>query len=126
MGRNINLGTSAEDGFKSEIFQSHKLNVYNHILHNNRGIPVIFLFPLLTQTNRFSRSRGGNANLVNWLERMLFGLAIAKNPSCENKQGTKFIRSVSINGVLGPQEAGRPTSHAAEAKKLFRARVSAA
>src|SRR5215204_5239608 len=38
--------TLAEDGFKSEIFQPHKINVYNRILHSKRGIPVIFLFPL--------------------------------------------------------------------------------
>ena len=50
---------------------------------------------------------------------MLFGLAIAKNSKCQNKRGTKFIRKVSINGILGPQYPGRPTTYAAEAKKLL-------
>ena len=56
--------TMAESSFKSEIFQPHKLNLYNAALHRARGTPVVFFFPLLTEGGSFSKSRNANNGLA--------------------------------------------------------------
>jgi len=112
--------TIAKTGFRGEIFQFHKLKIYNRVMRKNNGTPVIFLFPLLTPEDRFSQSRTElNKRLVDWVEKMLLGLAFAKNENCRNKRGMKFLRECTVNGVMGPRYRGRPERQAAKAKSLL-------
>jgi hypothetical protein len=115
--------TVAETGFKGEIFQRHKLDIYNDVAEKRNGNPIVFLFPLLTPEGYLSKSRSAfNKSLVTWTERILFGFAITKNQDCKNKHSTMFLRKRTINGVMGPPVPGRPERMASQAKRLlFRA-----
>jgi hypothetical protein len=89
-------------------------------MNRNNGTPAVFLFPLLTPEERFSRSRTElNKRLVDWVEKMLLGLAFAKNDECRNKRGMKFLRECTVNGVMGPRYPGRPERQAAQARRLL-------
>ena len=93
--------TIAAKGFRGEIFQYHKRMVYNDVIEDNNGDRLIFLFPLLTPKRKFSRSRSAfNERLVDWVEKMLFGLTFSKNPDCSNKHSMKFLRECTVNGVM--------------------------
>jgi hypothetical protein len=95
--------TLAANGFRGEIFQYHKLKTYNRVIRDNSGKPIIFLFPLLTPKQWFSESRSDfNRRLVDWVEKMLFGLTFSKNSECSNEHGMKFLRECVVNGVMGP------------------------
>lgn len=49
--------TVAKAGFRGEIFQQHKLEIYNECLDGRRGTPVMFLFSLMTsEGNAFSKA----------------------------------------------------------------------
>jgi hypothetical protein len=112
--------TVAKTGFRGEIFQFHKQKICNRVMRKNNGTPVMFLFPLLTPEDRFSHSRTEpNKLLVDWVEKMLLGLALAKNEYCRNKRSTKFLRECTVNGVMGPHYAGRPEKQAAQARALL-------
>ncbi len=48
--------TVAKAGFKGEVFQKHKLGIYNEVLEQRKGIPTLVLFPLWTPALRFSKA----------------------------------------------------------------------
>jgi hypothetical protein len=111
--------TNALTGFYGEIFQKHKLTKYNQIADERNGTPMMFLFPLLTPSGFFSKDRSNfNKKLVDWVEKMLFGLAFKRNPKCANKHSTKFILQCVVSGVYGPT-LGRPAHMASQARGMF-------
>ena len=111
--------TLAQAGFRGGVFQPHKLGIYNEYTTARRGTPYMFLFPLLTETGRFSNARTSSAEVVDWLKRSLIGMAFAKNPLLRNVTNTKHLRTISVAGIIGPRPPGRPNSNAVEARKAF-------
>ncbi len=111
--------TIAQRGFRGEILQPHKLDHYNSVLEQRRGVPILFLMPLLTPEWRFSRDRSANKVLIRWVEKMLFGVALKRNPNCRNQRDTKFLREVKIRGVFNHDEAGRPNRSLLAARRMF-------
>ncbi|MDB5363726.1 MAG: hypothetical protein JWO51_5023 [Rhodospirillales bacterium] len=99
--------TVAKRGFRGEILQPHKLAHYNTVVGSKKGTPVMFLFPLLTGNWHFSRDRGDSVPLVRWVEKMLFGIALTRNPECRNQRDTKFLRNVEVRGVFNSRQPGR-------------------
>lgn len=112
--------TSAQTGFYGEIFTPHKRQHYNAVLgQTHRKAGQILLFTLVTGTGRISNATQSTKSLIEWLERMLIGMAIAKNPDLRNKKDTKLLREVWVEGVFGAQNLGRPFSGASAAKKAL-------
>lgn len=111
--------TIAQRGFRGEILQAHKLEHYNAVLEERRGVPVMFLMPLMTQEWRFSRDRSASKILIRWVEKMLFGVALSRNPECRNQRDTKFLREVKVRGVFNHAEVGRPGPSVAAARRMF-------
>lgn len=109
--------TSAIGGFRSEIFQEHKLSIYNKLMEKRRGKPLMFLFPLMTPSGVFSKSRVSKKNTIEWLERYLMMTAFARNPDIANIRDMRFLRQVEVLGILGKRQ-GRPYS---EVKAVRRA-----
>jgi hypothetical protein len=109
--------TIAKNGFRSEVLQDHKREHYNEVIKDHQGTPVLFLMPLLTPEGRFSRSRKKNKHLIEWVEKMLFGVAIKRNQECRNQRDTKNVRNVVVHGIFNSRPVGRqgPTVKAARA-----------
>ncbi|MET3414025.1 hypothetical protein [Methylobacterium sp. 1030] len=111
--------TRAQAGFRGEVFQPHKLGIYNEYTTERRGTPYMFLFPLLTDSGAFSKARASSGDAIDWLERTLIGMAFAKNPLLRNVSHTRHLRSVTVSGIIGPRDSGRPNSYTVEARQAF-------
>ena len=117
--------TLAQQGFTGEIFTPHKLLHYDTIMRGSgdfparRGEPSIVLFPLVTDNWRLSSNRSSSAEYVDWLETTLIGMALSQNPEIANTSKTRFYKDVYVNGIIGGQYQGRPTSGATYAKRAF-------
>ncbi len=111
--------TLAKGGFRAEVFQKHKLDHYNEVVSQHRGTPVMFLMPLLTPSGQFSRDRGLSGPLIGWVEKMLFGVALKRNPYCRNQRDTKYLRSVEVRGVFNSKRRGPKGATVTAARQMF-------
>lgn len=110
--------TIARAGFRGEVLQQHKRDHYDAALGERTGTPVLFLMPLLTAESRFSQDRGRSKPLIEWVEKMLFGVALRRNPKCRNQRDTRYLRNVVVRGVFN-NHAGRPGPSVVEARRMF-------
>ena len=111
--------TLAHGGLRSEIFQPHKREHYDCVVQERRGAPIMFLLPLLTPEGRFSRDRTLSKPLVEWVEKMLFGVALKRNPGCRNQRDTKYLRNVEVRGVFNSRPQGSPGHSVSAARQMF-------
>jgi hypothetical protein len=111
--------TVAKGGFRSEVLQQHKRDHYNEVTKEHRGAPIMFLMPLLTPEGRFSRDRTSNKPLIQWVEKMLFGIALRQNLDCRNQRDTKFLRNVEVYGIFNNRPPGRKGPELTAARKMF-------
>lgn len=112
--------TVARAGFRGEIFQRHKLDIYNLCLAKQRGSPVMFLFPLVKDGfYAFSEARRSKRREIAWLEIQLMGFAHRRNPDIGNVRDMTFLKSVQVTGVVGRRMPGRPFRDAAEARAML-------
>lgn len=95
------------------------MSTYRKVLQEKRGNAQKFLFPVITQNWKISKSRASSDKGINWLERTLIGMAFSNNPNIENISNTRYHRGVSVHGILGQQWRGRPSAAAQEAKRAF-------
>ena len=113
--------TRGVKGFKGEVFQRHKREIYADILQNRHGEPRLFLFPLMTPDNKFSQARLAARKTINWLEITLMGLANSQNSEISNVRDMTYLREVEVLGLMGKRR-GRPFR---EAKAVQRALLGA-
>jgi hypothetical protein len=114
--------TVAEDGYRAEVFQDHKLVHFSDAIEmGGRGSAQITFIPMVTRERwALSYANKSGEGAVEWLERTLIGMCLAKNPKMRNSKDTRFSRDVFLNGILGEPFAGRPTKLVAHARKLLR------
>jgi len=111
--------TIAERGFRGEVLQKHKLQHYNEAMNGRHGTPLLFLMPLLTPEGRFSSNRSSNKPLIEWVEKMLFGVALRRNPDCRNQRNTKNLRQVVVHGIFNSRPRGRKGPEVTAARAMF-------
>lgn len=94
--------TNARTGFYGEVFTPHKTAHYRGIVDLKMGWrPKMLLFPLITDTGRFSQAYATNKPLIEWMERTLIGMGLAKNRDLFNKRDTKMLKNCIVDGVFG-------------------------
>ena len=109
-----------KQGFHQEVLTPHKRGHYKQALEQSkRPSGYLILFPLMTPSGRFSRASESRSSAIENLERMLIGMALAKNPTLRNTRDTKMLRSVYVEGVFGKQDRGRPSPSAGAAKSAL-------
>lgn len=118
--------TIAQNGFKGEVFQEHKINHYQEIVRPTfrgrkfrTGKPCILLFPLVTKNFTLSKNRSSSDAYIDWLETTLIGMALSASPDIANTSKTRFHRDVYVHGLIGNQFSGRPSDAAQYAKRAF-------
>jgi hypothetical protein len=113
--------TTNHDGFGNEIFTQRKLEYYKKVVSGHNGAANILLFPLVNNQKEcsFSYAYAGASKNIQRLERILIGMAYAKNPSLMNNHHTAMFRNVWVNGILGDQWHGHPEGGAQYAKRAF-------
>lgn len=66
-----------------------------------RQKPQMMLFPLITNGERLAHAGKVNNDVVEWMERTLIGMALAKNADLYNRRDTKRLREYIVDGVFG-------------------------
>jgi hypothetical protein len=111
--------TVAKGGFRREVLQRHKRDHYDAVIREHRGKPIMMLMPLLTPEGYFARDRTGNKPLIQWVEKMLFGVALRQNLDCRNQRDTKYLRNVVVHGIFNSRPPGRQGPEVSAARKMF-------
>lgn len=82
----------------------------------------MLLFPLTTGNpdghKPFSKNRN-KMSVVEWLERTLIGMALQRNPQLLNLRDTTLPKSVTVRGVMGARDKGRPYEEVKYARAAF-------
>lgn len=87
--------------FGSEATFSEKLRKYEHCINDVNGSPfIVFIAAKTTKNNGFSKKN--NDKLMCWLEDFFILMAYQRNENLINSAKTKFLREVSISGLLHP------------------------
>jgi hypothetical protein len=111
--------TVAKGGFRGEVLQEHKRDHYNEVIKEHNGQPVMMLMPLLTPEGFFSHDRTTNKPLIQWVEKMLFGVALRQNLECRNQRDTKYLRNVVVHGIFNSRPPGRQGPEVTAARQMF-------
>jgi hypothetical protein len=111
--------TIAQGGFEKEIFQEEKVRKYRRAFGDQPGRPVMFLFPLLSESGGLSNSRASGKAVILWLEKTLIAMAVASNPDLSNSKDARFTKGVFVYGLMGKQSRGRPYAERKEVRSAF-------
>ena len=104
------IGRTKKQGFKGECFTDHKLKIYNKALIQHQGKPRLMLVAKLTDADRFSQPSDSHGDII-FLEKMLIGLSLKRNPDLINIKDTKLLRHMAVPGVINTwQGAGAAKS----------------
>jgi hypothetical protein len=108
------VGKAEHTNFRKECFQPQKINHYNEVLIKKKGKPLLFLIPrIMPVRNQFANPTTRGYRDVSELERFLINIAIRRNKDLLNNKGTKFLRKVTVPGILncGSGRPGTPATH---------------
>lgn len=104
----------AKHSFKRECFTDRNLRLYDKILRQRKGTPILFLLARKTPKGKFQK-RLGEAE-ANRLENLLIDQCLQANSNLLNKRGTAFLKEARIPGLLNSP----PGPHSQEARSLRR------
>lgn len=113
------VGLAEKQSFRSECFTADKIAKYNLALRDRqRGTPILFFYAKVTATGRFARVSGNGAKDIQFLEKMLIGVALQRNSGLVNARDTKLLTEMVVPGYLNTKQ-GRMRFGAQDAKMLM-------
>jgi hypothetical protein len=107
-GRNIvawYVGKAERQSFYQECFLPAKRYIYNDVLARRSGKPLLFLIARVTPGGKFCKPATGHYPDVDFLENMLIGFALNKNPDLKNIGRTRMLREMVVPGVINSPRA---------------------
>ena len=105
----------SKKGFSGETCSPRNCINYNRVIHGTKGTPIILLLAR-PKPKRFGFALSGKREL-DFLEKMIIGMALAKNDDLINVHHTKNLKEITIPGVFGKLAGHRPLSDAQECLK---------
>ena len=99
------VGKAERQPFARECFSVSKKLIYNNILIENNGSPLLFLLPRTTPKNSFCKPTRRVYRDIEFLETMLIGMALEQNPKLANVKKTKLLREMKVPGVINSAQA---------------------
>lgn len=115
------VGKAERTPFKQEVWNHKNLNTYNRVLRRlDRASPILYLLARETAGGRFRKKTQSRISDLRFVEEMLIGVCLARNPELENKSQTKHLRSVCIPGYMNSNNHGRPPAAVSELSKLLK------
>ena len=108
-----------EKYYRSECFDSHKLEHFNNALDENSGTPLLTLIAKRTPGGNFANPSVNEHLDIQFLEKHLIALAIRCNPELKNKKDTRFLREIVVPGILNTPPV-RQSGSVSELKKLLK------
>jgi hypothetical protein len=94
------VGLAESQSFNPECFSSHKIVQYNAALQMVTGRPSLILIAKLTPQGRFAHPSVNGHRDAHFLENLLIGLALGRNPDLQNARGTGLLREMRVPGLL--------------------------
>ncbi len=112
------VGLAQRQSFRKECFTDHKLKHYNSAIASRKGTPLLTLIPKFTKTEQYAKpSPNGHRDIV-FLENMLIGTCLRRNPKLLNSRDTKLLREMVVHGLLN-NPRGKNYSSVTEFKNLI-------
>lgn len=94
------VGKTEKQTFYKECFGATKINYYNEILIDHNETPLLFLLPRLTDAGtKFSKPTESGYRDIDFLEKLLIGRALERNPALANVKETTLLREMVVPGV---------------------------
>lgn len=89
-------------GFQKECFGRHKIIIYNDVLSDyGSGTPILFFIAKRTkERGDFAKPSKNGRKDIEYLETMLIGTAIEKNPALMNIMKTKYLKNMRVPGLI--------------------------
>ncbi len=103
------VGKAEKQSFVSECFSSGKRLIFNEVLVDRNGTPLLFLIPRLTSSGRLCHPTSSAYRDIEFLETMLIGIALEENAELFNVRKTKYLREMKVPGIINSAQA-RPTN----------------
>lgn len=95
------VGLAASQSLFKEIYTNQKIKIYNEVFSKiKKGSPVIFLIAATTNRGKFVKPSVTRKKLFGFVEDLLIGRVIQKNPELMNIKKTKHIKDTIIPQVL--------------------------
>ncbi len=91
----------ADSGFKKECFQPGKVLIFEDVLDKiKRGKPVLYLVVNVSEKKEEPSKSTKNDVHIEWIEDILIGMAIKRNPELSNVKGTLKYTTIELPGIL--------------------------
>lgn len=114
------VGKSEKQPFKRECLTDDKIRKYNSVLSTaKKGTPLLYFYARTTmERHAWSAPSKSQHKDVQFLERMLIGLALKKNKNLINVRDTDHLRNMIVPGLLNTPK-GKLSAQAAELKHVL-------
>jgi hypothetical protein len=93
------VGKTEKLWFATACFKPANKVIFNDILVQHRGTPLIFLIPRLTPATQAFAIRGKYSS-IDYLETMLIGCALKRNNELANIRKTKKFKDMHVPGII--------------------------
>lgn len=109
------IGMASKQSFKSECMKPYQVNIYNDIVLDHKGYPVFLFIAKRTKTNKIRKVSSRSLKDIVFLETLLIGMGIEKNPRLMNISKTKFLKEMVVPTILNT-----PRRASTKAEKFLR------
>lgn len=92
------VGKTCRQGFIRECFEPHKLVYFNEVVAGEAGVPLLYLIARVTPGGKFTKSFPARES--DYLETLLIGMALQRNPSLKNVTRTKLLKELHVPGLV--------------------------
>lgn len=113
------VGKAARQSFEKECLNRNKLGIYNYVIANRKGKPLLFLVVKKTPKGKFAKPGRTQQKDIDFLETALIGAALERNPKLMNIQNTKYLREMCVPGLIN-SPPGKPKRSVKEFKKAIK------
>ena len=112
------VGKAERQAFVHECFTPSKKLIFNDVLIKKNGTPLLYFIPRKTAKGAFSKPTKNKYADIEFLETMLIGMALERNPNISNIQKTKLLRNIRLPGVINSPQAA-PTKPVRELRNIL-------
>lgn len=99
------VGKAERQPFYKECFSAAKKLIFNDILIERNGTPLLFLLPRMTKKDKLCKPTVWKYADIEFLETMLIGIALEENAELANVKKTKHLREMRVPGVINSPQA---------------------
>ncbi|MBX9861174.1 MAG: hypothetical protein K2Y42_00350 [Hyphomicrobium sp.] len=99
------VGKAERQPFYKECFSPAKRLIFNEVLIERNGTPLLFFLPRVTPKRKLCKPTVWKLADIEFLETMLIGIALEQNADLANIQKTKMLREMCVPGVINSPQA---------------------